>query len=326
MLNVKTAVCALLLVSACSGNPLLPPAPEVPGVDLPPGTAAPKSGSPIKRSEERDDNGNGFATDIGYDKATDTFFVDNLAFDGDNGYARDSDVRNLAGFQVYEGDRSTKDPVSGQVIPQFQHKAIRGASRTGKTGFSIVRTGSYVDYGFGGFVYERTGGVKIPKSGQAGYSGNYAALRDFRNSGGLEYATGKMTVAFDFKDFNEGAGVQGEVTSRRIFDVSGRDITQAYIAALTAKSERTQTKIPDLVFTVGPNTTNSAGEFTNGITSSYVDREGVRVQYESGKYYAVLAGDSAEEITGVVVVEGEDPFVDGVTARESGGFILYRKP
>ena len=53
--------------------------------------------------------------------------------------------------------------------------------------------------------------------------------------------------------------------------------------------------------------------------------ENVVKVYEDGKYFAVLAGSGANmEVTGIVVIESQDPIVDGVTARETGGFILYR--
>ena len=40
---------------------------------------------------------------------------------------------------------------------------------------------------------------------------------------------------------------------------------------------------------------------------------------------AILSGQSAEEVVGVLVVESDDPRVDGVSAQETGGFILYRQ-
>ena len=50
--------------------------------------------------------------------------------------------------------------------------------------------------------------------------------------------------------------------------------------------------------------------------------------YEAGNYYAVISGDAtqggADEVVGIIVVEADDPRSDGVTVRESGGFILYR--
>jgi hypothetical protein len=38
-------------------------------------------------------------------------------------------------------------------------------------------------------------------------------------------------------------------------------------------------------------------------------------------YYGVISGTNADEVVGVIVVTSE---FDGYTARETGGFILYR--
>ena len=54
---------------------------------LPPGTASPQPNTSIVRSEptvdEGGNQGDGYATDVRYDAATDTFYVDNLAFGGE---------------------------------------------------------------------------------------------------------------------------------------------------------------------------------------------------------------------------------------------------
>jgi hypothetical protein len=324
MAGKKTALCALVLLGACSGNPFLPDPPVIPG-DLPPGTTDPSPDSSITRYEPLDrDEGNGFATDIRYDKDTDRFFVDNLAFDGDNGYKRSQRVPSLGPFQVYEGKNRLTDPQSGVGITQFVHRAVRGESRTGSTNFAIVRTGSYVDYGFGGFVYERNGGVSIPNSGQAVFRGDYAGLRDFKGRGGFEYVRGKMEVAIDFEDFDDGEGVTGSVTNRRIFNSAGQDITNQVIAGLSSKFERNQTRLPILTFDVGPGVLDRNGELTGEVGSNVVNGEGVAVPFERGTYYGVLAGDNATELAGVIVVEAQDGRADGITVRETGGFILYR--
>jgi len=43
-----------------------------------------------------------------------------------------------------------------------------------------------------------------------------------------------------------------------------------------------------------------------------------------GQFYALMAGEDASEIVGVVVVEVQDPRFDDVSTQESGGFIVYR--
>ena len=94
------------------------------------------------------------------DEGQDEFFVDNIAFDGNNIYTRGDPVTGVAqlgSFAVYEGAETTEDPVTGTTLRTFTYRAIYGRSTTGETEFAIVRSGSYVDYGFGGFVYQRNG-------------------------------------------------------------------------------------------------------------------------------------------------------------------------
>ena len=83
-----------------------------------------------------------------------------------------------------------------------------------------------------------------------------------------------------------------------------------------------------LRFRVGSGVLDRNGEITGETFSTYVttDSNGNTTveEYESGNYYAVLAGDDAEEVVGIVVVEGEDPRDTNVTFRETGGFIAQR--
>lgn len=315
---LAAALAALLLVGCDFGfNPLTTRDTGADDAITLPGTDEPSANRSIERYEAEDGEGSGYASAITYDAGTDTFTVDNLAFDGDNTYARDDVVPDLGPFRVYENDSVYFDDVTGDPIPQYNHKAIFGESASGNTRFAIVRTGAYVSYGFGGFVYARDGGVDLPTTGQAAFTGAYAGLRDFAGQGGLEYVTGDMRIDIDFDDFNDGAGVSGTVTGRRIFDLDGNDITGDVTAALGVFD------LPVLNFTVASGVTTDAGEMSGGVTSYYDDGSGETTLFESGSYYAVISGDS-EEIVGVIVVEAEDPRVDGVTVRETGGFILYR--
>ena len=320
MPNWTKALAVLALVAACDGNPWAVEGEE----PLPPGPTDPTSSPPITRTEEVDDSGNGFAEGMSYDATTDTFTVDGLAFDGDNVYTRDTAVPSLGPFAVYEAASVFNDPLTGQPIQQFQHKAIYGVDPEGDVSFAIVRTGSYVPYGYGGWIYSRSGGVELATTGQASYVGNYAALRDFDGRGGLEYATGTMNIAIDFADFNDGNGVQGQVYNRRILDTNGRDITNTVIAALNTEYEASATTLPVMNFKVGPGVTTAAGELSGGISSYVVDNDGNLTQLEDGKYYAVLSGPNAGKVVGVIVVESDDPRFDA-TVRETGGFILVRE-
>ena len=288
----------------------------IPSIVLAYGTGA---GEPLGRREERTVSGNGTAEGIIYDSSSDTFEVENLPFDGDNSYARDNSFAgaHLPGaptFAVYENDRTTTDPVTGAVINQFRHKAIRAVSSSGNVQFSIVRTGEYVGYGFGGFIYQRNNSVTLPTDGQAHYTGNYGGIRDFDGQGGLQYTTGTMNADLDFLD----GSMRADVRNRRIYDVDGTDITDTITDTLGL------TVMPTLRFRVGPDAIRTNGDVVGTVQSSYTDGDGHRVPYETGNYYAVISGDNAEEVVGIIVVE--PPTSDtGVTTRETGGFILHRQ-
>lgn len=294
---------------------------------LPPGTANPQAVGGIFRYEADDGKGGGYVQDVSYDRQSDTFTVDNLAFDGNNVYSR-SDVRptlstgdSLARYAVYEAREVVRDPDSNQQVGQFEYRAIYGVSanraENGEpvTQFAIVRTGSYRDYGFGGFIYERNGGVDLPNKGQATYAGEYAGMRVFDGRGDLEYTRGDVLIDIDFEDFNAGSGVKGLVFNREAFDIDGNPIS-------LGRAEG-QLQLPELVFDVGPGTVTQNGEISSTLSSTIIENN-EEVDYESGTYYAIVAGDKADEIVGIFVVESDDPRYDGVTAQETGGFIVYR--
>jgi hypothetical protein len=330
MIRKHAPLLAVLALAACSGNPLNfpdPNPPVPPGDGALPGTPTPTPTGPISRREARNDQGDGYAESFAYDATTDRFSVDNLGFDGDNSYTRGVAVGALGPFRVYESARVFADSVTGAPIGQFQHRALLGVSRSGETEFAVVRTGAYVGYGFGGFTYQRNGAVTLPNTGQATFSGDYAGIRDFKGIGGLEYTRGTMTMDIDFEDFNDGNAVKGAVSNRRIYDIDGADITASYVAALNAKETTTASELPVLRFVVGPGVMDANGEIRGEINSFIAPTGEALKQFENGKYYAVLSGTNPDEVAGIIVVESEDARFDGsVTARETGGFILYRSP
>ncbi|MEQ6247380.1 hypothetical protein ABMC89_00670 [Sulfitobacter sp. HNIBRBA3233] len=305
---------------------------------IPPGTVSPSPDSSLFRAEARSesetgiDAGNGYATGITYNSRNDTFTVDNIAFDGDRPYDRGTRVSSLnrGEFAVYEGPRTATDPVTGEEVDQFVYRAIYGVSRNRvraadgtvtdvpTTQFAIVRTGSYIDYGFGGFIYQRDTDVSLPNSLQARFSGKSAGLRDYAGRAGLEYSTADVTVDVDFEDFNDGEsirgdGVKGRVFNRRVIDLNGNDIT----AAIASTISEDETSIPDAIFEVGPDALDNNGDLIVDIQS----QSGGDV-YEEGKFYAIVSGDAPDEIVGVFVLETQGT----QRTRDTGGFIVYRDP
>ena len=342
----SAALCAFL--AGCSGgNPFVdidgnPTDPTDDGAGIsrdgvPPGTDNPSPDGPIFRTEPRDDTGNGFAQSIAYNSTDDTFYVDNLAFDGANVYQRDSDVPTLATYNVYEADAQYPDDVTGEPINQFTHRAIYGVSRrtlpNGQPAsqFAIVRTGAYANYGFGGFIYQRNGTVSIPQEGQAIFRGTAAGIRDFEGASGLQYTTADVALAIDFEDFNDGGGVRGDgvrgrMFNRQIFTQDGRNITPIIIDQLNEDNNANLRGLPEARFRVGPGALDGNGDIIGTIDSEFNDIEGNAVEYQSGNYYAILSGDNPDEVVGIVVMEGDYELQDSVTARETSGFIVYRDP
>ncbi len=300
--------------------------------ELPPGTTSPQPSTTIFRKEAESEAGNGFAQGVSYNATDDTFSVDNLPFDGgsDTPYVRGTAVSSFGDYGVYEAVAQYPDSQNGQAINQFRHRAIYGVSTSGETEFAIVRTGAYVDYGFGGFVYERNGRVVLPTTGQAVFTGRGAGLRDFQGSGGLEYTTSDVEIAIDFDDFNDSTGryegaVDGTMRNRRIFDLNGQEITNDVIARINASEDASLTAIPTAVFSISVNALDPNGEITGDVTSRLVKNSGEAVPYETGKYYGIVSGDTADEIVGIVVLEtSRDPSVS--MARDTTGFTIYRQP
>ncbi|PYE83927.1 hypothetical protein [Pseudoroseicyclus aestuarii] len=292
---------------------------------LPPGTAEPSAAASIRRREALDGEGGGYVSAVAYDAGTDSFSVDNLAFDGANTYARADEVGTLNGFAVYEADRSVADPATGAGIDQLDYRALYGVSRgtvevdgerLPRSRFAIVRTGDYTDYGFGGFLYERNGAVTLPTSGQAVYAGDYAGLRIFDGRTGTEYTRGDMRIAIDFEDFDAGDGVQGRITNREILDAQG--------TPLALGTGEGAMRAPDVIFDIGPGALDANGEMSGPLNSYDEAEDGGRTPYETGTYYGVIAGEDAGEIAGIIVLQSDDPRTAGVTVQETGGFIVYR--
>ncbi|WIV49956.1 hypothetical protein QQG91_09755 [Marivivens sp. LCG002] len=298
------------------------------GTTLSPATTNANGVEQIIRYEASDSGFGGLSRGFTYVSVNDTIVIDNIAFDGGNVYTRGNPVSQVNNYAVYEGDATALDPLTGKTIPQvtnyraligFSTNRVDGAPRSA---FAINRTGGYVQYGFGGFVYQRVGGVTMPTSGQAVFEGDYAGMRVFDTRGGLEFTEGDIQLVVDFNDFNSGATINGEITNRRAFDIDGNLITLGGTGNLV---------LPDLRITVAKDDVGIAanGEVSGTIGSVSISTGGAAQAYETGKYYAILSGDATSaadggEIVGIVVVESTDPRFTGVKAQETGGFIAYR--
>lgn len=309
---------------------------------IPPGTVAATANAAIFRSEPRgaegsDEEGNGFATGISFNSADDTFTVDNIAFDGDRPYDRGTAVSSLnpdesgvGRFNVYEAPAVAIDPVNNRPINQLGYRAIYGVSRNTVTGqdgeqvpttqFAIVRTGSFINYGFGGFIYQRDTEVELPNSLQARFTGQSAGLRDFNTSGGLQYTTADVVVDIDHDDFNDGDtilgdGVKGEITNRRVFDLEGNDIS----AEVANSFGEGVTEIPPVLFVIGPDVLDTNGELITEVQSQLPNEDGTGfTEFETGTFFAIVSGEDPDEIVGVYVLTAPDG------ARDTSGFIVYR--
>ncbi|WP_143598932.1 hypothetical protein [Pseudothioclava arenosa] len=345
-------IAQLLIVAAvagCSGSAVIKSGDDTGGGDIITLPGDTTSDGSVSRYEPEDAaSGSGYAQAVEVrdnGDGTTTFLVDNLAFDGAE-YSEGTVVSSLgrtginAGpFSVYEGPEFEPDFVTGTAIAQLTHRAIYAKSTSGNSEFAIVRTGSYTGYGFGGFLYSRTGSVTLPAtatgtgiSRQASYSGDYAGLIDYNGRSGLDYVTGTASIAIDFADFDDGAAIYGSISDRRMFDIDGNDISQDYLDRLNEELDYPAgsgyTSLPTLVFDIGPGVLADNGEIEGTLGVDVLTAGGVVQELVSGKYYGVISGDvtaGTDEVVGVIVVTGDDPGYDGVTMRETGGFIVYRQ-
>lgn len=322
----------------------------------------------ISRTEARDGSG-GFAEDFIVDETEDTLQIDNLAFDGLNVYTRGANttpprISDLGTIAAYHGDLTVPDFLTGapveQAVPYValydesdvivmdaipagatpaQIAAIQAAARP-RSSFTIVRTGEYVGYGFGGFAYERAGDTVIASTGQATFDGDYGALRVVDEFPELLVVQGDVQIDIDFDDFNSGAGLKGSITGRQAYTAEGNiyptfnGINRANIDPATLPPGflvGDVVQLPDLPFVVraGGETIKNDGEISGEIRSRYANpTTGTIEDYEDGFYYAIIAGDTTAgdggEIVGVIKVESPDSRFLGVNAQETGGFVASR--
>lgn len=345
----------------------------------------------IARTEARDGSG-GFAEEFLFDVDDDTLTIDNLAFDGLNVYTRGSAVpaaqdgprlSDLGTIAVYHADITTPDFLTDAPIDQQdpyvalydesdtivvadipadatpeERQAILDAAAP-RTRFTVVRTGAYVGYGFGGFGYERAGDVVLASTGQATFSGDYAGLRVLDQYPEMLVIEGDVSIDIDFDDFNSGAGLKGEITNKQAYLADGtiypttnrenssritaaeQTILDAQRAALTGsdiyqnetnnEAYEGTVQLPDVNFVVrgGGETIKGNGEISGEVRSRYINPQSGQTEvYDEGAYFAIIAGDTTTptggEVVGIVKTEAPDSRFLGVNAQETGGFIAGR--
>ena len=179
------------------------------------------------------------------------------------------------------------------------------------------------------------------------FTGSMSATRPYRNSAGdhlsqnlhhaqgqhpadgnkLAYVAGDMTILVDWDDFNAGesatgigSAVEGYFENRRIYSLGGVDITDDILTLINEDRGLNSTPIsvlPTLFYADGPDVLDANGQMEGQVNAAI----GSEV-FDSGKYYAVLSGDDADEIVGVLVVTSD---IASTTVRETGGFLLYRQ-
>ncbi|NIY72289.1 hypothetical protein HCZ30_07550 [Marivivens donghaensis] len=290
---------------------------ETDGTSLPPGTEEPTAEYRIFRYEAQDSESGtgGHARNFSYDADKDELTVRGLAFDGDDIYERNTAIGTIGGYAIYEADTTVTDDITGDDVTQIsRYRAVVGMSQNTandrpRTSFAIVRTGGYMGYGFGGFVYQREGAVVIPTDGQAVFNGNYGGVRVFDGTTGINYTRADAQVSIDFEGFGEGPTVGLTVTNREAFDENGDIVTDI--------------EMPDFYRVIATDVTMDSNGEVMGTVINAVDGE----TYEEGTYYAIMAGDTTDpndggEIVGVLVVENSGNLDIGW--QETGGFIVYR--
>jgi hypothetical protein len=237
-----------------------------------------------------------------------------------------------------ESDVSIMEDIPADATPA-EIAAIEAAARP-RSAFTIVRTGDYVGFGFGGFGYERAGDAVVATTGQATFDGDYGSLRVVDEFPELMVIQGDIQIDIDFDDFNSGAGLKGEITNRQAYTAEGEEIpTFTGIDRRTidlddfpdATFNSDVVQLPTLSFVVrgGGETIKDNGELSGEVRSRYVNpQSGETEVYEEGAYYAIIAGDTTAgdggEITGVLKVESPDSRFLGVEAQETGGFVAGR--
>lgn len=239
---------------------------------------------------------------MAYDATNDQLVVNNIPFDGataGNGqavYARQGGL-GATGFGRYEN-----------VAGELNYYAVFRRSDSGAVEGGAFQTGDYVTPGPGGAAVRRNGDVSLPDSGEYTFTGEYAAVRSFDASStapvGVQYVTGRSSLAIDFGDYDGVGAVIGRVTGRNLYAEDGSLIgpMDDYVTFAAGEIDRDNGKI-------------SGGTVLNR------DDTG---ELGTGSWSAVIGGPNGTEVAGIIVFEGQGSGTSGDTMRETGILIATR--
>lgn len=257
------------------------------------------------------DNQNLTANSITYDADKDELTINNIPFDDPNNtYVRIKDTAFSNGFAAYQSDPA---PDSNE----FRYFAVFRRSDSGLSQAGATQSNAYIEFGFGGAGAQRvSGNTAVPETGIYSYSGEYAAVRVVRTTDDndnpvaeLYYVTGGMEMTADFGDFDEVGAVGGVVRNRTLYDTAGQPLGALDGIVSFANSEIDRT--------TGTIKSGTAVEVTGGTQTLNDGYQGGEIS-ATGNWSGVFAGPGAEEIAGIV-------FVEGAGMREVGSVVVTCK-
>jgi hypothetical protein len=294
--RVFPALIAVSLVAACGGNPFQ----DDPGSD---------GGSPDTSvgSVYGDDLNNADLTmnSMVYDPDSNEIVVNNIPFDGAtaaNGQAVYAQVGTLpGGFGRYEN-----------TAGRLEYYAVFRRSASGAVEGGAFATNEYVRFGIGGAAAKRAAGaIALPSSGEFTFTGEYAAVRVFDSASGVgspQYVTGTSTILVDFGDFDGVGAILGTVENRQVLDVNG--------APIGAMDDYVSLALGDIDRATG--TVDGGGATGRELVGGAV--------VSTGDWSAVFGGANANEIAGIVVLEGTVDDIGGTGGMRETGVIIALDP
>lgn len=284
MTRTILCVAALAILAACGdGNPFTAAEDETPDADA----------------------NNLYATGFGddltmnnlrYDEDADQLVINNLPFDGADGrYSRVSS-RTVGAFNVYKSEQFDSRP--------FRYYAVFRRSDSGNAQVAAVGTDRYVGYGFGGATAQRlNNNVTMPDEGEYVFTGDYAAVRVRGGGKNEQYVSGDIRIDIDIRDFDTIGAVEGIINNRKLYRRNGTLVSEQndYVALATAEIDF-----------ANAGTVKSTATLIEYVTADSL---------ASGDWKAVFAGDNAEEMAGIIVLDSPSSATTEGAFREVGTFL-----